>query len=512
MLLLVPHISAGPLEFGLNQVNAALAERNLKWKVRAELSLDPPESYRIEPYSSGAARVTGGDLRGLMYGLLEAASQIRTTGRFAKATGAAVTPLRGVRLALTPEWESAPEEFWRSYFQMLAQNRFNRAHVIFRRLQAPYQLERQLAQIAADYAVDFTLGVESAVDFDGIRNLLTASPLIHSIAVEPGSPSADAWIEAARRSGRRVTIDLDGAPPFDDFSVPTVRPLVSWPPSFEVSPPFDILRADHGNFYWIWGRYGYDPATKPPKGSDPALYGAAREAVLWIAAASQAQNYGSEFVATAEEAARLQASGMASAKLTPAGLAERLDGAAARLERATEPDLLRIAEMARSRAKELRDASERYGASAADESVPQAASESIPRPQIAHVPPTSAPADQPLTLRLRMSLPIPPSAQQPSRNPSIRPPQVKAPAAPELTVVRLHYRLLEPGAKETVVEANAGSEITFTIPAAELTGNWDLQYYFEILSRDGTGWFEPDPLNAMPIPVVRIVAPRSGPN
>ena len=72
--------AAGPVEFGLAEYNAAVASRNLKWKVKYELSLDPPETFRIEPYKYGGAHVTGGDLRGLMYGLLEAADQVRSTG------------------------------------------------------------------------------------------------------------------------------------------------------------------------------------------------------------------------------------------------------------------------------------------------------------------------------------------------------------------------------------------------------------------------------------------------
>jgi len=122
---------AGPVEYGLAELNAAMAARNLKGKNKAELSLDPPESFRIEPYSSGGAYITGGDVRGLMYGLLEAAGQIRATGRFAKAHGEHAAALRGVHIELDADLERAPEEFWRSYFQMLARNRFNRAHIVF---------------------------------------------------------------------------------------------------------------------------------------------------------------------------------------------------------------------------------------------------------------------------------------------------------------------------------------------------------------------------------------------
>lgn len=79
-LLVCTIAAAGPVEFGLRAYDAAVAARNLKWKVKYELTLDPPETFRIEPYKVGGAHVTGGDLRGLMYGLLEAADQMRSTG------------------------------------------------------------------------------------------------------------------------------------------------------------------------------------------------------------------------------------------------------------------------------------------------------------------------------------------------------------------------------------------------------------------------------------------------
>src|ERR1700681_1773434 len=137
-----------------------MAERKLKWKNQVELNLDAPDTFRIEPYSIGGAHITGGDLRGLMYGLLEAAEQIRATGHFTKTSGNPAASLRGVRIVLNAELEAAPEEFWHSYFRMLARNRFNRVHVVFERLEAPYRLAQFLSRTAADYAIDFTLGVD----------------------------------------------------------------------------------------------------------------------------------------------------------------------------------------------------------------------------------------------------------------------------------------------------------------------------------------------------------------
>ena len=66
------HVAAGPVEFGKAELERALAERNMTLHYRSGVSHLAPEAFEIEPL-----RITGGDLRGLMYGLLEAADQIR---------------------------------------------------------------------------------------------------------------------------------------------------------------------------------------------------------------------------------------------------------------------------------------------------------------------------------------------------------------------------------------------------------------------------------------------------
>ena len=76
---------AGPVDFGRQEFERALAERKIspkRYKIQTEVSTDAPESFRILP-----GRVTGGDVRGLMYGLLEAADQIRTRGGLIAAKG-----------------------------------------------------------------------------------------------------------------------------------------------------------------------------------------------------------------------------------------------------------------------------------------------------------------------------------------------------------------------------------------------------------------------------------------
>ena len=488
---LAPHSVAGPLDYGLGEVNAAFAERKLKWRVKTDLNMDPPESFRIEPYAYGGAHITGGDVRGLMYGLLEASEQVRANGRILRTQGVAATPLRGVRIEIGPELESASEEFWRDYFQRLARNRFNRAHVTVPRIQPPFRLEQRLSQIAADYSVDLTLGFESSVTQAEVLALLKTCPLLHSLAIKPESPSTQAVTEAAKLIGRRVTVDLDGTSHLKESEVAVVRPQTSWPPSFEMEAPFDILRSsEHEVFYWVWGRFGYDPATRLPKSADPVQYGAMREAALWLAAMSQARANGSEYVASLDHVRGDSDREPFTAKLRPSDLANRLEDAAARIRAAsngTAADGRLIADAASRAAAALRmdrDESGRAGSSS-DTS-------GTARPKFVHVPVASAPGEQALTLKLQI---------------------LAAPAVlKSIAIVRLHYRPLDPYSEETVLEAPAGTDVSFTIPATGITGRWDLQYYFEILSRQKSGWFEPDPAAGLPLPIVKIVPSRTGPN
>ncbi len=258
--------AAGPAEFGLAELNAALSARNLKWKPKTELSLDPPETYRIEPYTAGGAHITGGDLRGLMYGLLEAADQVRATGRLTSSRGVPATSMRGIRIFvrdtdLEAPWYSS-EDFWRGYFKMLASDRFNHLTLIFvsPHLAPPYpywlavenfsavrvpgltadrrdrslRTLRFISQTAAEFGVDFILGireqsvpsiVEGLTTFnigrythDALRKLLAACPLIRGIQIQPDFETGansdrqvafyrDSVFRALHEAGHRVTLD-----------------------------------------------------------------------------------------------------------------------------------------------------------------------------------------------------------------------------------------------------------------------------------------------------------------
>ena len=467
--------TAGPVEFAQAELDSAMAGRKLKWKNQVELNLEAPDTFRIEPYSIGGAHITGGDLRGLMYGLLEAAEQIRATGHFTKTSGVPAASLRGVRIVLNAELERAPEEFWNAYFRMLARNRFNRVHMVFQRIEAPYRLPKFLSHSAAEYGIDFTLGVEGDASAEDLAHMLILCPSVRGLALE-GAGEQAAVFSALRVSGRRVTLDLDGATAQPAVlqealanGIPVLRPAAAWPPSFEVAPPIDAADAGaHPLFYEVMGRLSYDPKPKPE-------FRAGREAGLWIAAAQQANLGGSDFVASAAEAAHNREEHIASAKFTPSEIAERLDAAAMQLDPATDTDLRLLAGLAREQAAQQHAS----GLPGRNRGTP---------PVWTHTPPASAPSEKPLTVALQIAQPKTVSA------------------------VRLHYRPTDAAAATQVLEMAAKPEVSFTIPATDITGNWDLQYYFEILHADGSGWFAPDPLTATPYWVVHIIAPHVGRN
>ena len=226
--------ASGPVEFGLAEFQAANATRKWPVKIKTELSLDQPETFRIEPYTAGGGRVTGGDLRGLMYGLIEAAGQMRTLGRLKPTRGVPATPLRGVRFKVAPAdmeqpWFSS-ETFWRIYFQTLARSRFNRFSLAAPSLLEPASRLCMLSQLAASYGIDFTLGLpEPAGDPVTLRarlgSILAACPSIRGIELDAGSAPLEWYRDAVLRTietaGRRVTLDLHN--PAGDLHNPAGR-------------------------------------------------------------------------------------------------------------------------------------------------------------------------------------------------------------------------------------------------------------------------------------------------
>lgn len=564
--------SAGPVDFGLSEVDAALASRNLRWKIKYELNLEGPESYRIEPYGYGGGHVTGGDLRGLMYGLLEAADQIRATGRLALKHSTPAIPLRGVRMFIADgSLGKYSEDFWRAYFETLARSRLNQFSLIFLgpnpfpslvevsgypdaegvsgQRDLNLHMLRFISQTASEYAVDFTLGFWEngepmrigPYSHDALLKLLAECPLIRNVELRPQSADASAYsatiFKALHQVGRRVALNPRGAlldPAMEkaaqEAGVALRIPSEEWPPGFIIDPP---PGAGHDLFYWMSGRLAYDPKTKPPRTVPADEFHTASQIVsdlrdalladpeetLWPedhlgSIAPENNGEPSDFVATIPEAIRDRIGGVASAKETPLQIADSLSALSAGLEKSAMPDFQLLAELARDHSHRLRaeyyvdlfDQTRNPAALDRAEQELKAGQESTglekaieqrrkagdldpakeipepfalpPRPQIAHLPVKIIAAGQPITLTIQIN---------PVKN---------------VRVVRLHYRSLDARIWKTIEKPPAS--LIFTIPAADLPPDSQIVYYFEILNRENTGWFEPDPMTTIPYHWVRV--------
>jgi len=202
------------VDFGMAELNAAIAARNFKYppKFMAELDIEAPETFHIAPYAAGGAHITGGDLRGLMYGLLEAAEQMRATGRFKLTHGVPALALRGIRVTAEPEarW-FASTEFWQRYFAQMARDKFNRLEVSFE--SAPgleaFPTLRIVAQTAAQYGVDLAIGV-GVSGVSAIQRLLANCPSVRAVVLHRPEAISDAaaLAQVLRDAGRRVVLEL----------------------------------------------------------------------------------------------------------------------------------------------------------------------------------------------------------------------------------------------------------------------------------------------------------------
>ena len=234
---------AGPVDFGKEEFQRALAERKLptqKYRLQTEVSTDAPESFRIV-----GARISGGDVRGLMYGLLEATEQIRTKGRLAAVKASAAVRIRGVRLLvqaedLSGEWFYS-QAYWDEIFATLARSRFNRLNLVFgeHAVLSPRTASavRVIAQTAAGYAVDLAVSLGPGALTTGapeVKSLLVTSPAIRSVQWSRGGPNnpsmwlPDVLLGAFLQSGRRVTVEFPSEEVTPDLLAKVAESDVPW--------------------------------------------------------------------------------------------------------------------------------------------------------------------------------------------------------------------------------------------------------------------------------------------
>lgn len=304
---------AGPVEFGQQELRAAMNERGLTLGVETEINLDQPETFRIATVRTTSIRISGGDLRGLMYGLMEAAEQIRNTGGVTAHAGAPGFAIRSIRIApldsdLTNTFYNSDR--WIKFFAMTAKNRINRVVLVLPLERLEYDRIRYLSQVARDYGVDFHIGIRGPLENRPVagylRKLLDDCVLIRGIEVEVSREPVDYFrsqvFPAIQATGRRVTLSLRGTEPRPDvlraavaagvvlaiparsFTASQGRPFYTPIPAQGVPIDVDPVRArlavlmaamaegfeielsttnveNYERLYWAWGRQSYDYRT-----------------------------------------------------------------------------------------------------------------------------------------------------------------------------------------------------------------------------------------------------------
>ena len=262
----------GPVEFGRSELDRAIAERGLspgKFSIKTQVAVDPAESYRIVP-----GLITGGDLRGLMYGLLEAADQVRKSGKLQKVEATPGMTIRGARGTIEDfagdlQWFYGREQ-WPALFRTLAINRFNQFQIAVPDLAAA-AVEQNLGALhfisdtAAEYGIDFTLGVGTRQALEGpdlyaaLVKVLAACPAIRGVRLRMDADLGKDAIRAIQETGRRVTIEL----PEDAPAIAALAAMAVLPVRFSVPYPGPSRPAKGSQFFWELGA--------PPAAGEPEL-------------------------------------------------------------------------------------------------------------------------------------------------------------------------------------------------------------------------------------------------
>jgi hypothetical protein len=178
--------AAGPLDFARAELDEAIRERKLnasRFVVRTEYSLvQPDEGFQI----SSTNLIRAGSVRGLVYGLLEAAQQVRNHGRLPAVTGKANVPLRGVRRTMAEEDWGRPGEWWLDRFAQLARLRINRFHLMLGNealTEGRMSALKTISDAARDRAIDLVIGLEDP-SAEEVMRLLAECEAVRGVHVD----------------------------------------------------------------------------------------------------------------------------------------------------------------------------------------------------------------------------------------------------------------------------------------------------------------------------------------
>ncbi len=252
--------AAGAVEFGTAELERAFVERGLNpraFRIHTQVSEDPSESYSIAP-----GLITGGDLRGVMYGLLAAAEQIRTSGRLSKAAASPALAIRGVRMAvkdLGAEWFQS-REYWMGLFATLVRSRCNRFHLALPYLSAGEEALEVVTQAASEFGIDFTLGVwgetdgQPAAEFAAsLTKVLSAFPTIRTVQVRVEDEAAMYAVRVLHDAGRRMTLEA----PAKASTLPSAASSAGVPIRIAREYPDGTSAGTRLPFYWEISRESY---------------------------------------------------------------------------------------------------------------------------------------------------------------------------------------------------------------------------------------------------------------
>jgi hypothetical protein len=212
-----------PLEFGRAQLRAALTARGANpalARINAEYSMALP----ADAFSIQAGVIRGGSLRGLLYGLLEAAAQVRRRGSLWASRAEPRFEIRGARLRLSGEtWRHAPEE-WRALFESLSECRLNRLKLEFDGLTASRaDTLAAVSAIALEYAMDLAVAPGEA-DPALLSRLLAESPAVRAVEAVP--PASAALLPVLAGAGRFVVLETEAPPQVPPGEADAPRPPV----------------------------------------------------------------------------------------------------------------------------------------------------------------------------------------------------------------------------------------------------------------------------------------------
>lgn len=247
--------AAGPVDFARAALDAASEARGLSGtaaRVSIELSPVLPE----DGFQIVGAVIRGGSARGLMYGLLEAAEQIRASGRLSPVKGEPVVTLRSVRRVMTAsDWRRSRGE-WVEAFTLLAHARFNRLHLMLDEPLTHSRIEalRVASAAAQERAVDLAIGL-AAPSVQDVIALLAACPAVRAVHVDPSSAALISG--PVREAGRYVVLE----------SSEPVSPAVSVPLRVG-APPGDAAACEAP-----CSRYAVYPSQTSPPASFAGIVG-----------------------------------------------------------------------------------------------------------------------------------------------------------------------------------------------------------------------------------------------